>query len=440
VRQFSFPRFLSHTRRLCNRTRVLGAMPRMLPRLVLGGLALGSIGLTGGCGSTAETPGEIQVIQSPGFARQWATNLDLDSNDKMRSLFVREGYLFGYTRQGMVYGLTRDTGDPRVSIKVPGGDFRMFPPILLKDRLVFPTTATLEVYNLLGGKERTIEIGAAIRADCVGAVQNVFVPVDSPDGGARIKRYDLNKRTVNQPIWELQAWKGGLASSPALHTDTVYLAADTGTVYAVTADDREPIWPLPGNVFDARSAVTAPLRADDVGLYVSTVEGKIYCVNRTSGQVKWQWYASGPLEVAPVPFADTIYVRDPNRGWAAVDKVENPEIKVPQYNRKERWIRDDIKQFLSQDDKHTYVVTNDNRISALDKKTGQTKFQSKRNDFNVFATNERDSTIYTSSQQGRVVAIKPVLQPGLTGEVVMLEDESPTGAMTIVLYAVSDVR
>ena len=424
--QFSFPRFLCQIRRLLDRSHA-----------AIAAVTLATAMAVGGCGSSAETPGDIHVVTNPGFARQWATNLKVPSGDKVRSLFVRDNYIVVYTRQGMVYGMARENGDPRVSLKVPGGSFRMFPPILLKEHLVFPTISSLEIYSLAGAHERTLEIGAAIRADCVGAVQNVYVPVDSPDGGARIKRYDLNNKAVNVPVWELQAWKGGLASAPALHTDTVYLAAETGTVYAVTGQDREPIWPLPGNVFDARSAVTAPLRADDVGLYVSTIEGKFYCVNRTSGQVKWQWYGSGPLEEAPVPLADTIYIKDPNRGWVAVDKVENPDIKGPQYNRKERWARDDIRQILSQDERYTYALTKDNRISALDKKTGQTKFQSKRDDFNVFATNSKDSTIYTASEQGRVLAVRPVLTPGQTGEVVMIdEDKSPEGEIAVLMLPV----
>lgn len=430
--------------------RCLSLSVLRLRRSVARSLSLGLVAVTGllgsaGCGTNPETPGEIQVIQNPGFARSWATSLNVPSTDKVRSIFVRDAYLIVYTDDGQVYGLTRDNGDPRLTMKVPGGDFRMFPPLVLKEHLVFPTLSSLEIYSLTGAKERTLEVGAAIRADCVGAVNNVFVPVDSPNGGARIKRYDLNNRAVSVPVWELQSWKGGLASSPALHTDTVYLAAETGIVYAVTANDREPIWPLPGNVFDARSPVTAPLAADDVGLYVSTVEGKFYCVNRTSGQVKWQWFGTGPLEDAPVPLADTVYIRDPNRGWAAVDKIENPEIKAPQYNRKERWARDDIKQILSQDAQYTYVLTKDNRISALDKKTGQTRFQSRRNDFHVMATNPKDSTIYLSTLRGRIVAVKPVLTPGQTGEVVLGTPaaqpfEDTADHVEVVLYAADGVR
>jgi len=409
------------------------AVARVITALALPVLILAPLG----CGSSGEEPGPIQVIQNPGLARQWATNLKLQRGDKMRSIFVRDNYIIAYTDQGWVYGLTRDTGEPRLNLKVPSGDFRMFPPLVLKEHLVIPTITTLEIYSLTGSKERSLEVGAAIRADCVGAGHNVFVPVDSPDGGARLKRYDLTNRAASIPAWELQAWRGGLASAPALHTDTVYFAAETGTVYAVTANDREPIWPLPGNVFDARSPVTAPLAADDVGLYVSTVEGKLYCVNRTTGQVKWQWFASGPLEEAPVPLADTIYVPDPNRGWAAVDKVENPEIKVPQYNRKERWIRDDIVQILSQDDRYTYTLTKDGHISALDKKNGQTKFRSERSDFNVLTTNSKDSTIYSATERGRVFAIRPVLQPGQTGEVVQVSPPAGDDATLVVpLYAV----
>jgi hypothetical protein len=391
---------------------------------------------TGGCGAdNSSKPAPIGDLRAPSLARQWAANLQIPSNDEVTAVHVRDDWVIAYTKKGRAYALRRSDGTPVFGVEVPGGSFRLWAPVVLKDYIVFPTTDTLEVYNFVGSHERSVSVRAAIRADCVGERTNVFVPIDSPNGGARLAKFDLNQRNVTIPDWELQVWRGGVGSAPTIHTDAVYFAADVGEVYAVSADRRDPIWPLrnPDNIFDARAGIVAPLKADDVGVYVPCVDGKLYCVHRTAGTVRWQYFAKGPLDVAPVVTADTVYVKDPGRGWVAIDKIENPEIKTPQYNRTPRWANKNIVQVLSQDEKYVYAKDVLNHIVAYDKKTGATAFQSKRDDFGYFGTNGRDGIAYTASRGGRVVAVRPVLKEGQTGEVVKIDDDkNPDGEFALV--------
>jgi len=216
----------------------------------------------------------------------------------------------------------------------------------------------------------------------------------------------------------LQVWKGQVSSAPAIVGDSVYFAADVGWVYAVGGAHRDPIWPLsnPDNIFDARSRILAPLKADATGLYVSCLDGHFFRLHLTRGTIWWHYFASGPLEHAPVLLSDTVMLADPHRGWLAIDKIDNPDIKTPQFIRTPRWARDDIVQILCSDDKHIYAKNNKNHVVAYDKKTGEEKFQSRRSDFRTFGTNIYDGVTYTISGGGRVVAIKPVFQPGQTGE------------------------
>jgi outer membrane protein assembly factor BamB len=202
-------------------------------------------------------------------------------------------------------------------------------------------------------------------------------------------------------------------------------------VYAVNAESNQPIWPVftppYGQVFDTRSGVTADLKADDAGLYVPTVsEGRLYCLNRTNGSVKWQWTGTGALTVSPVVTTDTVYQTDPNLGMVAIDKQEGPDVTTPQFNRLPgkgvRWSLADVKQVLAQDDKYTYALRRDNVIVALDKRTGETQFTSRRKDFHTFATNPKDGTVYAATKGGRVVAVKGVFQPGQVGEVVRSDE------------------
>ena len=121
--------------------------------------------------------------------------------------------------------------------------------------------------------------------------------------------------------------------------------------------------------------------------------------------------------------SDSVYQIDPHRGMLAINKIDDPDIKKPQFNREKglgvRWERTDVAQVLAQDDKYTYVVRKDNVIAALDKKSGEAQFTSRRKDFAAYASNPKDGTVYAATKGGRIVSIKPVLTPGQAGELVM---------------------
>lgn len=359
-------------------------------------------------------PAELPV---PSFAKAWGVNLEL-RNDTFTELFVRGDRIFAYTKKGAVYVVDRKTGLALWSEDVPGAKHKVFPPILLKDYVVIPTTSDLHVYKPGGGSLRTIALDGAITADVVGENTSVYVPVDVAYGGSQVQRFDLLlKHSV--PIWRLMAFKGRITASPAIHADVFYMAGSDGQIYAVGAESREPLWPLEGRpTFDARAPVAADVKADDVGVYIPTMGGILYCLNRINGQVKWQYHASGPLTASPTPMGDTVYLRDPNRGMVAINKVEDPDAGKPQYNRNHRWSIGNIKQILAQDDKHTYVLRTDGVIAALDKKTGATQFTAERKDFTVFATNQIDGMIYAISEAGHLVAIRSVQKMGEIGEIV----------------------
>ena len=114
--------------------------------------------------------------------------------------------------------------------------------------------------------------------------------------------------------------------------------------------------------------------------------------------------------------SDTVYQYVAGDGLVALDKATG------EYNRKPRWAAKDARQFLAQDGSNAYVRMRDNRIAALDKKTGEVRFTSGRRDLAVFCTNvlKEDGMIYAATKRGRIIAIRPVLKPGSVGEVVMV--------------------
>lgn len=412
-------------------SRLAGLLTARAAAAVCAAVAGGLLGLAGCAGSSgsAEVAGVPQALPAPGFAREWATVLDL-KNDEVDRLFVRDELLFVYTKKGSSYVLSRDSGGIQHLEAVPGGNYRLRPPVVLPDRILYPTTSDIAVYNRQGQPLRTIDVGGAFRSNAVVGGRSVFIAVDSPNGGSRVAKIDVPLSNANDPnlpsgkrSWELQAFRGGMSAAPAVQADAVYAADESGLVYAVTADGREPIWPISnppfGNTFDARSPVTADVIADETGVYVATAgEGKLYCLSRNTGQVRWQYFGSGALTATPVVTPDTVYVLDPNRGMVALNKGDAPDPASPQFNRTPRWTQTGVRQILAQDDKYTYGLRNDNVIVALDKQTGAVEFVSRRKDLHAFATNAKDGTLYAATKGGRVLAVKPVFQAGQVGEVV----------------------
>jgi outer membrane protein assembly factor BamB len=161
-------------------------------------------------------------------------------------------------------------------------------------------------------------------------------------------------------------------------------------------------------------------------VYVASGDGKLYCVHRATGKVRWQYFAGGPLTAAPVVAGENVYQFVPRTGLAALSHTEpDPSGKGPPelaYNRRPKWIVPGAVQFLAEDEGHAYLRSTDDHILAVDKKTGEQKFRSNRA-FKVFGTNTKDAVIFAATADGHVLAIRPVLKAGEVGEIVMLEND-----------------
>ena len=80
-------------------------------------------------------------------------------------------------------------------------------------------------------------------------------------------------------------------------------------------------------------------------------------------------------------------------------------------------MREDVKEVVAQDDKYAYARSSDNHLLAIDKATGETKFQSQRTDFARFGVNTKDDgVIFAVTKSGTVLAIKGIFKPGVVGE------------------------
>lgn len=408
---------------------------RFVSLALMGALACG---LTAGAGCSEPQirykPNTIAALPAGSFTRAWMAPLKLD-NGAITRIDVREQLIFVFTSDHQVTAINRGAGSIKFIAHLTTADERLLPPVELKDKLVFPTATSLELYDNTGVHERSVPLGAPIRSGAVGSGGMIYFGADDPLGG-KLEAIDLSRNFATH-TWELLSPGGSISSTPALYLGVLFIGTESNTVYAVN-QERRPIWAMEGSVFKTSGPIVADLKADENGLYVACKDSILYCLNRANGKLLWQFYAGRPLNTAPVPTADTVYQYIEGEGIAAVTK--DPKAA---YNRPAKWTYKPGKQFLAQDEKYAYVMETrrdpDDEgltrrvIVAVDKQTGEKAFESYHQGFSVFGTNSRDNTIYAGYPSGEVFAIKPVLKAGQIGELVMTPMMTPMARESVAL-------
>jgi outer membrane protein assembly factor BamB len=165
--------------------------------------------------------------------------------------------------------------------------------------------------------------------------------------------------------------------------------------------------------FNTSGKFLSDIKVDDFGVYASNTDSKLYCLDRVNGHIKWMYYASVPLKTSPVVTANMVYQYVDGTGIVAIDKTNGT------FNRSPKWAVKGAVQVLSEDQQLIYLRRRDNRLLAVDKSSGEVVFTSKAHPFEVFATNSKDSIIYGATRSGSVWAIRPVVQEGEVGTMVM---------------------
>lgn len=370
-----------------------------------------------GCAHEEPAPDPIAPLPAQSFKRDWAANLRLD-NDSITRVFVKEDVVIAYTKKHTAFVINKSSGYIRFIAEITDSPIPPRDPVVLKDRIIFPTNSTLEIYRRDGRFERSYTTQSSLRTNAVGSPtgSRVFFGVDTPGAGRMVAVETLpgDYKPVNQK-WELMSDKGApINGAPAVNAGVVYVAFEDGNVYAVNADNRAPIWATStGLTFKTYGPVQADVRADDYGVYVPSTDTKFYCLDKTQGKIKWSYFAGSSLRETPWVTSTMVYLPVRDRGIVAIDKINGPSVREP------KWTVKDMVKLVSEDEKYAYFQRADNIVVAIDKATGEQKFTSKRTDLTTFATNTKDGIIYAATREGAVLAITPVLKPGFTGEIAL---------------------
>jgi outer membrane protein assembly factor BamB len=373
------------------------------------GLILLGAGLIGGCRHAAPPPQPTYgPIPAGSFVKAADANLQLQK-DRVENLYLCDEKLIVYTQNSEAFSLDRSSLTMQSLSDVGSRGERLLPPVVFRHTIIFPTDTSLQIYNHRGQKLRAIDLHRALRSPLIGSGSILYTGVDYQTGGRVIA---INPDNPEVPIkWEFLT-NSGITAAPAYANGILYIGTEDGQVIAAQ-DQSGASEPLGIFHFNTAGEIVADLKADDYGVYIASTDTKLYCLDPNTGHIKWQYFAQHPLMKSPTVTATRVYQAVPDVGLVALDKENGPADRLP------LWTAKNVAQILSEDNRCVYVRLTDNSIAAIDKQTGKQLFASHGHHFVAFATNTRDATIFASTADGQIYAIRPVFTAGTTGELVM---------------------
>lgn len=371
-----------------------------------------------GCQSQSSTTSDIKVLTTSSFRQQWNRDLKLTHGEEVRSMYVRGADLFVFTNKNVLYRFNRSNGVLVFVSDVAGKHNSVQPPLVLKDRIIVPADDKLHFLDQQGYIQQTIDLRTPIRTGIVGDERYLYVGVSGINGSGRVLNVNPN-RPFSPFNWELMT--GGVSSTPVLVNGYLYIGADDGQVYAVSAD-RVAVWGINHGTFKTDGRIMADLAADKNAVYVASTDTLLYALNLKDGKELWKYHGGTPLTKAPVVGAATIYLPVPGKGVVALDKTAG------KFDREPKWVVADAVEFLAEDDDFAFLRNAENKIIAVDKQTGKTRFTNARTDLHAFAVNPSNGMVYAATAAGEIMAIVPVTKGGTVGAYAWVEENPQLAA------------
>jgi|GEM_PF-343112 len=310
-------------------------------------------GLSGSVQAQRLSQGELptaRMLSRFGLERAWWSQATMDiRRDRVRHLALGEDNVYVQSTAGTVTAFDADTGVKRWARQLGRKDDPSFQAVANDD--VVLVVAGLKVFALDkfdGNVEWELELTKAPSTS--PAIDRDQVYLGTLDGS--VFAYDLKKIRELHEEDRLPQWSGValnwryksakiITAPPVTNQLVVNFASQDNSLYSLTATDRKLLWQL-----ETDRPVSAPLGTgtidedrdrdgeldpgedlnDDNALgtfdviFLASEDFNVYCLNRTTGNILWQFVSGLPIRKAVRNIGDSVYIFPHGEGVFCVDK------------------------------------------------------------------------------------------------------------------------
>lgn len=289
-----------------------------------------------------------------GLVRSWYTQTDIDGRmGKVVASVLNEGVLFVQTSRARLQALDAETGGTLWSVTVGNERYPCYPPAASNDFVATVNGTTLYVINRAAGREEwSKQLPEVPGSGPAVTSTHVFVPMLS----GRIYGYPLKDRKALPFVYMSH---GRILTQPLATENTLIWTTEKGYVYLMHLTDPERLvvnFRLEtNNRIEARPGYWTPY------MYGVSLDGYVYAVNETNGQISWKFSTAEAILEPPAAVEGKVYVSVENGGMYCLNGTTGVS----------EWFSPGIGQFLSVTPSRVYVTDRLNRLVILDAKTGQ---------------------------------------------------------------------
>ncbi len=241
--------------------------------------------------------GDFRAIELGTGAKKWS--YDLVGEEKRRAVYGRPAlldgsvYFGGY--DGVLYALTQD-GDGLWDREVGDVSPMVGGPAVADGRVMIGSSdGSLYAFDAEDGSlEWTFPTG-----------NRVWSTPEAADGVVYFGSLDHNVYALNvddgTEIWSFDTG-GGVTARPLIHEGRVYVGSFASVFYALDADTGAVVWRFDG----ADSWFWGGAAAGGGLVFAPSLDGKVYGLDRRSGDLVWTLTTRGPVIGAPAVVSDRL--------------------------------------------------------------------------------------------------------------------------------------
>lgn len=317
-----------------------------------------------------------------GLVRSWFTQARLDpARNELSRVVLKDDYLYLMTSSGSVQALDANTGKSLWSKQIGNSSYPSQGPAADQKHVAMVNGSKVYVLDRKTGREvlsRRLSTGVA--ASPALSEQYVFVPQFS----GRVDAFNLEQKS---PVPWIYISAGRIFENATAGQDSIIWATDQGFLYVADPVTKE---------LRFRFETTLPIDAAPTShrgqIFVASTGGYVYAVDEQLGRQLWRYSTGFPISEAPIALGKTVIIATHEPALLCLDATNGHLL----------WSAPGVTQFISASPQRVYGLTEHRGFVVLDREHGAVRSRAPNVGDYRAVLNEQNDRLYLVTSDGLI--------------------------------------